>query len=278
MREAVLSLTETLRVVVYFLCVAGLMLRVHRGRAGLESLTRPVLRAVAVVALVATMPWWFGYSEKIFLTVADTIQTGYTEHPMRAAAMIREGTTDTNAGFSLRRLEESYFRATFWAATKLIIWLGTLLQFPFLLLQHVLKLLCLLFMPVVLGLFMVPSLEGLAVRYLQQTCAVLAWPVGFAVTELVAYHLWTAFYQNMMVALDLAEVLRWQSARDSSKFVLHTSADSIVISGTNLGILHAAADEGRLKLVRSNSRPPQGEVWVKSIELKPHDRAQSTVS
>lgn len=203
LREAVLSLNEALRVVVYFLCVAGLILRVHRGRADAEGLTRPVLRAAAVVALIATMPWWFGYGEKVFLTVADTIQTGYTEHPMRAAAMIREGTTDAGSGFSLRRLEESYFRATFWAATKLIIWLGTLLQFPFLLLQHVLKLLCLLFMPVVLGLFMVPSLEGLAVRYLQQTCAVLAWPVGFAVTELVGYHLWTAFYQNMMVALGL---------------------------------------------------------------------------
>lgn len=203
LREGVLSLNEALRVVVYFLCVAGLILRVHRGRADAEGLTRPVLRAATVVALVATMPWWFGYGEKVFLTAADTIQTGYTEHPMRAAAMIREGTTEAGSGFSLRRLEESYFRATFWAGTKMVIWLGTLLQFPFLLLQHVLKLLCLLFMPVALGLFMVPSLEGLAVRYLQQSCAVLAWPVGFAVTELVGYHLWTAFYQNMMVALDL---------------------------------------------------------------------------
>ena len=201
LRESVLSLNEALRVVVYFLCVAGLILRVHRGRPDLESLTRPVVRAVGVVALVATMPWWFGYGERVFLTVADTVQSGYAEHPMRAAGMIRERTTETGSGFSLRRLEESYFRATLWASAKIIIWIGTMLQLPFLLLQHILKLLCLLFLPVVIGLFMVPSLEGLALRYLQQTCAVLAWPVGFAVTELVAYYLGTSLTQNLMAAL-----------------------------------------------------------------------------
>jgi hypothetical protein len=38
---------------------------------------------------------------------------------------------------------------------------------------------------------MIPSQAQLATRYVQQTLAVLAWPVGFAVTELVAYHLLT---------------------------------------------------------------------------------------
>jgi hypothetical protein len=180
------------------------MLRVHRARPDLESVARPVVRAVAVVVMVATLPWWFGYSERLFLTVADTIQQDYAEHPMRAATMIRERTTETGSTFSLRRLEESYFRATLWAGSRIIIFLGTLIQFPFLLLQHILKLLCLLFLPVVLGLFMLPSLEGLALRYLQQTCAVLAWPVGFAVTELVAYHLGTSLNQNMMSALGIS--------------------------------------------------------------------------
>lgn len=204
LRESVLSLNETLRVVVYFLCVAGFMLRVHRARPDLETLARPVVRAVGVVALVATMSWWFGYGERVFLSVANTIQTGYTEHPMQAAGQIRERTTEPGSTFSLRRLEESYFRAMLWASAKIIIWVGTMLQLPFLLLQHILKLLCLLFLPVVLGLFMVPTLEGLAVRYLQQTCAVLAWPVGFAVTELVAYYLGTSLNQNLMAALGVS--------------------------------------------------------------------------
>jgi hypothetical protein len=122
---------------------------------------------------------------------------------MRAATLIREQTTESGSTFSLRRLEESYYRASLWAASKFVILVGTVLQLPLLLLQHVLKLLCLLFLPVALGLFMVPSLEGLAVRYLQQTCAVLAWPIGFAVTELVAYHLVTSFDQSVAGTLGL---------------------------------------------------------------------------
>jgi hypothetical protein len=48
---------------------------------------------------------------------------------------------------------------------------------------------------------MIPSQAQLATRYVQQTLAILAWPVGFAVTELVAYHLLTAYANNLAVGL-----------------------------------------------------------------------------
>jgi hypothetical protein len=49
----------------------------------------------------------------------------------------------------------------------------------------------------------VPSLASLGSRYVQQTLAVLSWPVGFAVTELVAYHLLTAYGENLASAYEL---------------------------------------------------------------------------
>lgn len=203
LRESVLSLAEGLRVVVYFLCVAGLIIQVQQARADAEGILRPIVRATLIVGLVATLPGWFGFSEKIFLSVANTVQEGYTDHPMRTAAKLRETVSGGTGEFSLRRVGESLYQAFLASAVKVIVLVASLLQVPFLILQFVLKLLCYLFLPVALGLFMIPSQAQLAARYVQQTLAILAWPVGFAVTELVAYHLLTGYADNLAVAYNL---------------------------------------------------------------------------
>lgn len=202
LREGVLSLTDGLRVIVYFVCVAGLVIQIQQARADTEGLTRPLVRAAIVVGLVATLPHWFGFTERVFLSVADTVQDGYTQHPMRAASKLRE-TVTSNSEFSLRRIGESLYRAFLDGSVKLVVLIASLLQVPLLILQFVLKLLCYLFLPVALAFYMIPSQAQLATRYVQQTVAILAWPVGFAVTELVAYHLITGYSNNLAVAYDL---------------------------------------------------------------------------
>jgi len=203
LRETVVSLANDLRVVVFFLCTAGLMLHVHRGRPDMEGMTGPVVRAIVVIAVVATLPHWFGLVERLFLSLANQLHEGYTEHPMQVAAQLRETVADTADEWSFRRIGESLYKAFLFSSAKLIVLIASLLQLPFLLLQFVLKLLCYLFLPVALGLMMIPSLASQGVRYVQQTFAVLAWPVGFAITELVAYHLLTAYGVNLAAAYDL---------------------------------------------------------------------------
>ncbi len=203
LREAVIGLTDSLRVIVYFVCVAGLIAQVQQARGEVEGLVRPIMRAIIIVALVATLPYWFGFTERVFLGIADTVHAGYSQHPMETAAKLRATVADTGTEFSLRRIGESLYQAFLYGAAKLVVLLASLLQLPFLLLQFVLKLLCYLFLPVALALYMLPSQAQLATRYVQQTLAVLAWPVGFAVTELVAYHLLTAYGQNLATAYDL---------------------------------------------------------------------------
>ncbi len=202
LREAVLSLADTLRVVVYFVCVIGLVMQVQQARADVEGLVRPLLRATVVAGLVATLPYWFGFTERVFLTVADSLQDGYTQHPMRAASKLRE-TVTSNSEFSLRKVGESLYRAFLDGSVKTVVLVASLLQVPFLILQFVLKLLCYLFLPVALALYMIPSQAQIATRYVQQTVAILAWPVGFAVTEMVAYHLVTGYGNNLATAYGL---------------------------------------------------------------------------
>ncbi len=203
LRESVLGLTEGLRIVVYFVCVTGLILQVQQARSDIEGLARPLVRAIVVVGLVATLPHWFGFTERVFLSVADTLHQGYTEQPMRAAAKLRDTVGGSASEFSLRRIGESMYQAFLHGTTKFVVLVASLLQLPFLALQFILKLLCYLFLPVALAFFMVPSQSRLAARYVQQTLAVLAWPVGFALTELVAYHLLTAYGHNLAAAYEL---------------------------------------------------------------------------
>jgi hypothetical protein len=122
---------------------------------------------------------------------------------MQSASLLRDSVSENPNEFSLRRVGESLYRASLWAAAKLLVLVASLLQLPFLLLQYLLKLLCYLFLPIALALMMVPSLGSLGARYVQQTLAVLSWPVGFAVTELVAYHLLTAYQANLAAAYGL---------------------------------------------------------------------------
>lgn len=204
LREAILTLTEAFRFVLFFICVVGLILQVNHARAEQDSLLQPIVRAIVVVGLISTLPQWFELVEKLFLALAELIHRGYTDHPMRAAVLMRDSVADSASDFSFQRIGESLYRATLFAAAKLIVLLGSLLQLPFLVLQFILKLLCYLFLPVALALFMLPSLASLATRYLQQTIAVLAWPLGFAITELVAYHLLTAYATNLATAYDIA--------------------------------------------------------------------------
>lgn len=203
LRETIVSLADSLRFVVFFVCVAGFVLQVQRARAEMEELMRPIVRAIVIVGLIGALPYWFGFSEKVFLHLADAVCEGYTQHPMQTAAKLRDSVADANTEFSLRRVGESMYKAFLYGSAKLVVLIGSLLQLPFLVLQYLLKLLCYLFLPVALGLMMIPSLASTGTRYVQQTLAVLSWPVGFAVTELVAYHLLTAYGSNLATAYGL---------------------------------------------------------------------------
>ena len=203
LRPAILGLTDALRVIVFFIAVIGLMVQVNRSRGDMEQMLRPIVRAIVVVGLVATLPYWFEWTERLFLTLADTVHTGYTQHPMEAASRLRDAVADSATDFSLRRIGESLYKGFLFGAAKLVVLIASLLQLPFLVLQFILKLLCYLFLPIALALTLIPSLASMGVRYIQQTLAVLAWPVGFAVTELVAYHLLTAYGENLATAYGL---------------------------------------------------------------------------
>ena len=189
------ALVGALRFIVFTIMVAGLMAHFSRERVQGSVALMVLFKASVVVAVIAFQSTWFPQVEKLFLSVADYIDPGYNEHPTAAADTIRESTTTNPEGqeWSWRRLNESIYQAMSNAMANIFIYVGTLITVPMLILQYVLRWILYLLTPFMLALFIVPGFGGIAVRFLQQLLAILAWPVGFAITNLVALAVWHDF-------------------------------------------------------------------------------------
>ena len=90
-------------------------------------------------------------------------------------------------------MNESIYRAVTNAISHVLVYVGTLITVPMLILQYVLRWLLYLLTPFALALILVPGFSGISVRFFQQVLAIHAWPVGFAMTNMMALTVWQDF-------------------------------------------------------------------------------------
>lgn len=195
LESKMVALVGAFRFIVFAIMVVGLIAYAASPRTGGASLFAVLAKAIVIVAAVAFMDRWFPKVEDVFLEVAEQIDPGYNENPTSASQTIRESTTDNPEGreWSWRNINESIYQAVSRAIANIFIYIGTLIAVPMHILQYVLRWLLYLITPFMLALFMVPGFGSIAVRFFQQVLAIMAWPVGFALTNLVALAVWTDF-------------------------------------------------------------------------------------
>src|ERR1035437_3293600 len=195
LESTMVNLVVAFRFIVFAILVVGLVAYAASARGTTAGLLVPLAKAIVIVAAIAYMDTWFPKVESVFLSVADYINPGYNANPTAASDTIRESTTANPEGkaWSWRKLNESIYQAMTQAMANILIYLGTLVSVPMLILQYILRWLLYLLTPFMLALFMVPGFGGISVRFFQQMLAILAWPIGFAVTNLVAVSVFTDF-------------------------------------------------------------------------------------
>ncbi|PTY02032.1 hypothetical protein DB347_25070 [Opitutaceae bacterium EW11] len=195
LEQKIVELVTAFRFIVFAIMVVGLVVYASRPGGQGADLFRVLTRAIVLVAAIAYMNVWFPKVEQTFLHIAEFVDPGYNEHPAAAADAIRQSTADNPEGqtWSWRHLNESIYQAVSRALANVFIYIGTLVTVPMHILQYVLRWLIYLIMPFMLALVMVPGMSGIAVRFFQQMLAVLAWPIGFALTNLVALSVWNDF-------------------------------------------------------------------------------------
>lgn len=195
LESKMVALVGAFRFIVFALMVVGLIAHVASLRAGSAGIFATLAKAIVVVAAVAFMDVWFPKVEQFFLMVAEYVDPGYNENPTSASQTVRNSTSDNPEGqtWSWRHINESIYQAVSRALANVFIYIGTLIAVPMHILQYVLRWLLYLITPFMLGLLMVPGFGSIVVRFFQQVLAIMAWPVGFALTNLVALAVWTDF-------------------------------------------------------------------------------------
>jgi len=195
LESKMVALVGAFRFIVFAIMVVGVVAYASSRHGHGAGLFFTLAKAIVIVAAVAFMDTWFPRVEQFFLAVAEYVDPGYNENPTSASDTIRESTTDNPEGqeWSWRQINESIYRAISRAMANIFIYVGTLITVPMLILQYVLRWLLYLLTPFMLAFIMVPGFGGIAVRFFQQVLAIMAWPIGFALTNLVALAVWTDF-------------------------------------------------------------------------------------
>jgi hypothetical protein len=189
------ALVTDFQFIVFAIMVTGLIFTAASPRFQGVSLFTPLLKAIVVTAALAYQGQWFPAVENVFLDVANYVDPGYNNNPTSSSDTIRQSTTSDPQGqsWSWRHLNESIYQAVTRALANVFIYIGTLITVPMLILHYILRWLLYLLTPFALAMFMVPGFSGIGARFFQQLLAIMAWPIGFALTNLVALAVWTDF-------------------------------------------------------------------------------------
>ena len=209
LESKIIALVSAFRFIVFAIMVAGLIAGVVTHRFQHLNLLSLIARATLIVAAIAYQDTWFPKVEQLFVSVGNYINPGFSDHPTAGADTIRQSTAQNpdGQGWSWRKLSESMYQSLISAMAVVFVYLGTLISVPLLILQYILKWLLYLITPFALAILLVPSLTGIGVRFFQQLLAILAWPVGFALTDLVALAIWKDFMAAVNPASAATEIL-----------------------------------------------------------------------
>jgi len=186
------DLGQQLRFICYFVLTAAIVVRTGRGSTSIGQLVRPIVTNIILCAIIATLTIWFNLIRDEFWNIAVSIRTEFTGSVDGTGAALMQLIQPPDTGIDWLDVGNSLMKAVQYALGWLIVWIGGLIQLPMMIVQFVMECLCYLFLPIAISLFAFESTKGLAIRYVQQTLAILAWPIGFAVVDLVGYSLLTS--------------------------------------------------------------------------------------
>ena len=186
------DLSQQLRFICYFILTAAIVVRTGRGSTSIGQLVRPIVTNIILCAIIATLTIWFNLIRDEFWNIAVSIRTEFTGSVDGTGAALMQLIQPPDTGIDWLDVGNSLMKAVQYALGWLIVWIGGLIQLPMMIVQFVMECLCYLFLPIAISLFAFESTKGLAIRYVQQTLAILAWPIGFAVVDLVGYSLLTS--------------------------------------------------------------------------------------
>jgi hypothetical protein len=185
------QINQQLRFVCFFILTGSIIVRTSTGSKSVSQLMRPLVTNIFLCGIIATLPFWFNLIRDEFWNIAVTIRVEFTGSVADTGAALMNLLQVPENGSNWLDVTASIEKAVQFAFGWMIVCFAGMIQLPMMLIQYVMECLCYLFLPIAICLFAFESTKGLAIHYVQQTLAVLAWPIGFAVVDLVGFSLLT---------------------------------------------------------------------------------------
>jgi hypothetical protein len=179
------QLNGQLRFICFFVLTISIIVRTGTGNTDLNHLLRPLMTNAIICAFIATLPFWFNMVRDSFWDIAVQIQQNFTGSVDGTGTKLMHALQPPDGQVNWLDVSSSIWRAVQYALAWVIVWIGAIIQLPMMFFQYIMECLCYLFLPIAISLFAFDSTKGLAIRYVQQTLAILAWPIGFAVVDMV---------------------------------------------------------------------------------------------
>jgi len=185
LQPTVETISTQLRFICFFVLVAAMIVRTGTGNTDIIHLLRPLTTNAIICAFLATLPFWFNTARDSFWAIAVQIQQDFTGSIADTGTKLMQELQPPDGQINWLDVSGSLWRAVQWAVAWVIVWLGAIIQGPMMFFQFIMACLCYMFLPIAVSLFAFDGTKGIATRYVQQTLAILAWPIGFATVDLV---------------------------------------------------------------------------------------------
>lgn len=185
LQPTVEQINGQLRFICFFVLTVSIIVRTGTGSTDLNHLVRPIMTNAIICGFIATLPTWFNLLRDSFWSIAVQIQQDFTGSIDGTGTRLMQSLQPPNGQINWLDVSGSVWRAVQYALAWVIVWIGAIIQVPMMFVEYIMECLCYLFLPIAISLFAFESTKGIALRYIQQTIAVFAWPIGFAVVDLV---------------------------------------------------------------------------------------------
>jgi len=179
-------LYKTLTLFSFAILMAGLIKKVSDEEISATAMIKTLVTVMLLVLIIANGKFVFDRANKFFWDIAEGIQSGYAEEPFASAATFLESTEDKKKNLIQSLFEAGIYQCIVLGIGKLLVKILSLLQVVLLAVQYFLVRLAYIAVPVVLPFFMFQSMSQVAMQFVIQTLTIMAWPVGFAVANVMA--------------------------------------------------------------------------------------------
>jgi hypothetical protein len=185
LQPTVETINTQLRFICFFVLTISMIVRTGTGNTDITHLLRPLTTNAIICAFLATLPLWFNTIRDSFWGIAVQIQQDFTGSIASTGTTLMQSLQPPDGHVNWLDVSGSVWRAVQYALAWMIVWFGAIIQLPMMFVEYIMACLCYLFLPIAVSLYAFDGTKGIAIRYVQQTIAVLSWPIGFAVVDMV---------------------------------------------------------------------------------------------